>query len=303
MPTNCEQSLKVCSTSLIRMFTDRFQITPAQTSDTRLVSDFINTSPYYFRHLDWRLPIDWLGCQPFLLAEYEGALNAILACPHLNQHQVWLRCFAARALHSASIAWELMIDRCRQELQAVEADAIYSISLTSWYTDLLRMAGFVDDNQVIVLEKHLSGRLPAPETPAGFTLNRMQPLELGDVWELDRRCFEPLWQMSHEDILTAFHVSDNCAVIHTEDGALVGYQISTSMPTGGHLARIAVLPEFQGRGLGNFLLADLTEKFTKAGTARLTVNTQVTNTGAVHLYEANGFIRTGEIYPVYRLSF
>lgn len=285
------------------MFTDRYQIKPAQTTDTRLVSDFVNTSPYYFRHLDWRLPINWLGCQPFLLADYEGELNAILACPHLNQHQVWLRCFAARALHSATIAWELLIARCKQELQAVEADSIYSISLTPWYNDLLRMVGFEKDNEVVVLEKHLTGREPSPESLPGFILNRMQPLELEDVWDLDRRCFEPLWQMSHEDILTAFHVSDNCTVIHTEDGALAGYQISTSMPTGGHLARIAVLPEYQGHGLGKYMLADLTKKFISSGTARLTVNTQVTNTCAINLYESNGFIRTGEVYPVYRLGF
>jgi [ribosomal protein S18]-alanine N-acetyltransferase len=284
------------------MFTDHFQIIPAQTSDTNLVSDFINTSPYYFRHLDWRLPINWLGCQPFLLAEYNGSLNALMACPYLNQHQVWMRCFAGKALNSAGMAWELMLERVKCELQAVDVQSIYSISLQPWYTDLLRIAGFTDDNQVVVLEKHLIGNEPIPEPIAGYILNRMQPMELEEVWELDRRCFEPLWQMSHEDILTAFHVSDNCAVIRTEDGTLVGYQISNTMPTGGHLARIAILPEYQGHGLGRYLLADLTKKFITSGTARITVNTQLTNCTAINLYEKNGFVRNGEIYPVYRLD-
>jgi ribosomal protein S18 acetylase RimI-like enzyme len=68
---------------------------------------------------------------------------------------------------------------------------------------------------------------------------------------------------------------------------------------GGHLARLAVLPAYQGRGVGYALVNDLLRQFVFRGIFRVTVNTQADNHASLRLYENMGFQRTGESYPVY----
>jgi ribosomal protein S18 acetylase RimI-like enzyme len=65
------------------------------------------------------------------------------------------------------------------------------------------------------------------------------------------------------------------------------------------LARLAVHPGMQGRGIGRALLSDLFAYLTRTGTTRLSVNTQSDNRVSLNLYKSMGFIRTGEEYPVY----
>ena len=80
---------------------------------------------------------------------------------------------------------------------------------------------------------------------------------------------------------------------------MIGYQLSTGTPIGAHLARLAVRPELQGRGLGAALVSDLIERIQNNGGTRVTVNTQADNMSSLALYHKLGFRRTGEQYPVY----
>jgi ribosomal protein S18 acetylase RimI-like enzyme len=66
-----------------------------------------------------------------------------------------------------------------------------------------------------------------------------------------------------------------------------------------HLARLAVHPSVQGRGVGRALLANLFEWIKQNGFVILSVNTQSDNSASLHLYQRMGFLRTGESYPVY----
>jgi ribosomal protein S18 acetylase RimI-like enzyme len=81
---------------------------------------------------------------------------------------------------------------------------------------------------------------------------------------------------------------------------IVGYQMSTLNPMGGHLARLAVKPEFQGKGVGYGLVSDMLRQFQRKGALRVTVNTQQDNSASLYLYEKSGFRKTNEIYPVYQ---
>ena len=83
---------------------------------------------------------------------------------------------------------------------------------------------------------------------------------------------------------------------------MAGYQISTSTPMGGHLARLAVLPENQDHGIGKALLVDLLSQFARRGIVKVTVNTQADNLSSLNLYHKLGFHLTGEEYPVYQLN-
>jgi ribosomal-protein-alanine N-acetyltransferase len=92
------------------------------------------------------------------------------------------------------------------------------------------------------------------------------------------------------------------ATVAEADGQILGYQLSTRNPLGAHLARLAVRPEMQGRGLGRALIADLIQQAERHGMYHLTVNTQSDNLSSLALYKKIGFSETGERYPVYQLQ-
>ncbi|MEK9164044.1 MAG: GNAT family N-acetyltransferase, partial [Chloroflexota bacterium] len=69
-----------------------------------------------------------------------------------------------------------------------------------------------------------------------------------------------------------------------------------------HLARLAVLPDWQGRGVGRALLSGVVDHFDSAGTPMITVNTQHDNTASLKLYQLFGFENTGEHFPVWEFG-
>jgi ribosomal protein S18 acetylase RimI-like enzyme len=69
---------------------------------------------------------------------------------------------------------------------------------------------------------------------------------------------------------------------------------------GGHVARLAVDPPYQGHGVGHNLLQDALTHFVRRGAYGVTVNTQDDNQASINLYQRMGFTRSGEEYPVYQ---
>ena len=115
------------------------------------------------------------------------------------------------------------------------------------------------------------------------------------------RSFVPLWQNSPEALKLAFRQSALATVVE-DKGIIVGYQISTSTPIGGHIARLAVHPQVQRKGVGYALLHDLLTVFTRRGARKITVNTQKDNLISLSLYKKAGFQLTGEEYPIFQLA-
>jgi ribosomal protein S18 acetylase RimI-like enzyme len=125
--------------------------------------------------------------------------------------------------------------------------------------------------------------------------------ELSVVEEIDMLAFDPVWRHSRDSLGLAFRQAA-IATVAEHSGEIVGYQISTSTPIGGHLARLAVMPDWQGHGIGYALLNDMLSQFERRGAQSITVNTQQDNLASLALYEKAGFRRTGEEYPVYEFS-
>ncbi len=118
---------------------------------------------------------------------------------------------------------------------------------------------------------------------------------------VDEAAFDPLWQNSLDSLTLAYQQSSWSTVAETSDG-IIGYQISTSIPLTGHLARLAVIPAIQRSHVGYMLVRELLEHFKKSGAWHVTVNTQDDNLASIALYEKIGFRRTGELFPVYQLG-
>ena len=135
---------------------------------------------------------------------------------------------------------------------------VAAIVLQDWYHSLLINSGFSSRQSIVMLER--DGQAPVDlSLPAGFSIRSMLQYDLPAVAEVDAAAFEPLWQNSLPSLERAYPQAV-LATVAEADGQVLGYQLSTRNPLGAHLARLAVRPELQGRGVGRALVADLIQQ-------------------------------------------
>lgn len=274
-----------------------FQVRQAGVKDQQQIASLIHFETYIHRHLDWRNPIDWLGKQPFYVAVQDDRLLAAFACPPDPPQVAWIRLFTCSNWAYLQDTWLSLWDAARSELLGIGGFSVAGITLQVWYRDLLRSSGFQNMQEIVMLEWTYDNRKNLTNAP-GMLVRMMAPADLETVARVDAAAFPPLWQNSLEALRQAYSQSA-VATVAELDGVIVGYQISTKNPAGGHLARLAVRPEAQGKGVGAALVIDLLERGGRRGFTRLSVNTQSDNTASMHLYRKLGFRQTGEHYPVY----
>jgi len=266
----------------------------AQDQDRKQLANLIHFSPLVHRHLDWRPPLDWIGYQPYLIAEHDGCILAALACPPDPPDIAWIRLFAVSNDLTDVEAWEVLWPAAHEYLWGI---TVAAIPLQAWFTKLLTTAQFTQTHEVLMLLWEQQ-ELPPEEQVPNCVIRLMNFDDLANVKELDAQAFGPIWQQSMDILEVAFQQAAIATVAEDQDG-LIGYQISTAGSGGGHLARLAVHPRVQHQGVGYALVRDQLAQFYERGAQRVTVNTQRENMASLALYEKAGFQRTGEIFPVY----
>jgi ribosomal-protein-alanine N-acetyltransferase len=276
----------------------QMNIRTATRDDLQQLANLIHFEAYVHRHLDYRPALDWVGSHPFPVLEKRGEIYAALACPPDPPQIAWVRLFAANNRLAIERAWEYLWDTAKvqlyQEHKSIQAAAL---PMYSWFEKLLSHNGFQQTHQIVMLRCEIDRQ--TREKLASSTIIRPMTLDdLALVEDIDTRSFTLLWQNSKAYLEIAFRQAA-VAAIAEYDGEPVGYQISTATPVGGHLARLAVYPKMQGKGIGRALLQDLLSQFARRGARALTVNTQKDNLASLKLYKAAGFQLTGEEYPVY----
>jgi ribosomal-protein-alanine N-acetyltransferase len=273
----------------------------ATTKDLQKLANLIHFEAHIHRHLDYRPPLDWVGEHPFLVLEQDGSITAALACPPDPPQVAWIRLFAASSREQIWHAWETLWIEAVTNLRAARIPRwLAAIPMHKWFEDLLIKSSFEYNHSITMLNWE---NQPLPEPPAnpGFNLRPMTLDDLPAVQQIDEASFSLIWQNSLPCLEFAFRQASIATVVEI-DGQLVGYQISTSTPVGGHLARLAVTPEQQGQGIGRQLLQDLLTQFIRRGAHTITVNTQKDNIASLALYRRMGFEFSGEDYPVYKME-
>jgi ribosomal protein S18 acetylase RimI-like enzyme len=271
----------------------------ASPSDQHKLANLIHFELHVHRHLDWRPPLDWLGNEPFLMAEEHGNPLAALACPPDPPSVAWIRLFAFTSRISQQAAWNLLWPEAQSQLMLrPQPIKVAAIPLHSWFEDLLVANGFDEINRVIMLAWHPQKDLHDEKT-AAFNIRPMNLDDLTAVEAIDAAAFGSVWQNSRGSLEIAFRQAAVATVVE-EEGCLIAYQISTSTPMGGHLARLAVRPEYQGNGIGKALVRDMLSQFYRRGAQTVSVNTQKDNPASISLYMRAGFKLTGEEYPLYQ---
>ncbi|NOZ00071.1 MAG: GNAT family N-acetyltransferase [Chloroflexi bacterium] len=273
-------------------------VRPADVRDQRKIANLMFFEAHVHRHLDWRTPLDWLGSPLYWVIEHNDQIVAALACPQDPPPIAWVRLFAHAGHFSSRDAWNMLWETAKAELGERGGATVAAITLHTWFQTLLQDSGFANRQQIIMMAWE-NRPVPQCARPRGVLLRPMTPDDLPQVADLDAAAFPPIWQNSLSALERAFPQAVVSTVAENEEGRLVGYQISTQSPFGAHLARLAVQPDAQQRGIGSALVCDLTAQLVHRGIQRLTVNTQSDNFASLALYKKNGFQTTGEQYPVY----
>ena len=271
----------------------------ADQQDMKVLSQLVHFDAYVHRHLDYREPLDWIGSQPFLVLERDGIIESALVCPPDPPRVAWIKMFAASREIRPQKAWEVIWSEAKDALfQIPGVQWAAAIPLQNWFTYLLENSGFEVSHHIVMM-KWQKQPIENGALPPGIFIRTMMLDDLAEIFIIDYNAFVPVWQNSIDTLEIAFRQAGIASVASFE-GQVVGYQISTPTHMGGHLARLAVLPEFQGRGIGTSLLSDLLTQFVRRGALVVTVNTQKDNQTSLSLYKKTGFIFSGEEYPIFQ---
>lgn len=273
-------------------------IRSATEKDRQPLANLIHYESRVHRHLDWRPPLDWIGYHPYFLAELKRNIVGALACPPDPPGVAWIRLFAIASQVDPQQAWNELWLHARRALSSGPAQVkVAVIPLQAWFRDMLGQSDFRFTHEVIVLSWK-GEKLPRLSHTSDVLIRPMKKSDLPAVERIDWSAFADIWRNSLPCLETAFNQSV-VATVAEISGQVLGYQISTGSTASGHLARLAIHPSAQGRGIGYAIVRDLLERFEQRGMFHVTVNTQHNNLASLALYKKAGFHLTGEVYPVY----
>ncbi len=273
-------------------------IRTATAQDQRIVRRLLLDATFRHEHLDWIHALDLLDQGPFLLAESGDECVACLACPPDVPGSAWLRLLLVSRRTRPAQAWPALWPPAHRLLAESGVFEAAALPVSDWLVPLLEESGFRCADEVVFLVRE--GLPPAP-SPGPAELRSLRLGDLPAVTVVDRLGFAPLWQLSERSLRQALEQSE-VATVALVDGAVIGYQMCTGSSLGAHLARLAVHPRLQNRGLGRLLVTDALHQLHRRGFDRVTVNTQESNLPSLSLYARLGFRRTGQDYPVYTLK-
>lgn len=277
---------------------DYFQIRRAAPHDRPQFSAQLNHADHVYYHLDWSSPLDWLGKQPFWVAEDGLGIRAALALIEDPPGIAWLRIYACRRGISPDEHWKTLFAKSLADLDPNTPPTIAALGLKEWLIPLLRDAGFHYHQAIVTLYRELDkdeNDLPIP--PPVF-IRLMEEEDLPQVAAIDQQAFEPIWQNSLPQIEISFQRA-RYATVAEVDEQIVGFQFSTSNLFSIHLARLAVHPLYLRRHIGYALAADLIQRCKRDQFWELTVNTQDNNHASLSLYQKIGFHRSEQSFSVW----
>jgi GNAT superfamily N-acetyltransferase len=263
------------------------------------VRDLLHHNENVHLHLDWHDSDAWIDGEggTTWLAFQGTRLVGLAAVSEPMDKTCWLRIAAVDDHRDPMEVLPPLWSALAAHLRAAGVTQTAALLLNPWIEPYLSALGFGFMEEIITLRR--SSFEPPPEPlPDGVRIRTAQPDDLAAVAALDRCAFSPPWQMSEREIRQAVRVTAY-ATIAEIGRRLIGYQLSTVYFDGAHLARLAVAPEAQGRGVGTALVAGAIRYFQRRSLTLMTVNTQLDNTRSQEVYLRLGFRRNGYDLPVW----
>ena len=224
------------------------------------------------RHLDWQDPQSWFGSRTYFVLKDNTKLLSLLVIPEEPKETEWVRLFVHSNKVNGSDCWQELWEYFENNHHKPENTA-GAIVLNNSFQNMLTNVGFLKTQNIVVLEKSGLGRFPPRFQKPEIIIRDMRYDDLDAVADIDRRSFVPLWQNSKVSLQKglAYQSIASVAII---DGEIGGYQLSSIGASHVHLARLAVVPEHQKRGVGSALLENLELNAIRNNIVTISVNTQ-----------------------------
>lgn len=277
---------------------EQIQIRRATPQDRPKLSISLDHADHVFYHLDWSSPLDWVGKQPFWVAEDTLGIRAALALIEDPASVAWLRIYACRRGVLPDEHWKTLFAKSLADFDPNTLPTIAALGLKEWLIPLLKDAGFDYHQAVVTLYRELEGSENILPVPPFIFIRPMEEEDLPQVAAIDQQAFEPIWQNSLSQIEVSFQRAHYATVAEVDD-QIVGFQISTSNVFSIHLARLAVHPSYMRRKIGYALVADLIQRCRRDQYGELSVNTQDNNLASLSLYQKIGFQQSGQSFSVW----
>jgi ribosomal-protein-alanine N-acetyltransferase len=195
---------------------------------------------------------------------------------------------------------DLLLPSIIQVAQDNQLSALVFIGNTTWLLDELKGRGFFIREWLVGFERQ-GTHIPDAPAQACADLRPVHFSDLPALLELDDLAFEHIWHKSASSFNEAMARAASFTVAVAE-GRIVAYQWCELYDKHAHLTRLAVHPEFQGRGIGAQLLYQAIADAINLGADLITLNTQETNQRSQLLYERYGFVNTRQRMPVLWLN-
>ena len=127
-------------------------------------------------------------------------------------------------------------------------------------------------------------------------IRNMTPADLPAIETIEQRVFMEPWVMGSY----AACLRSGCYARVAEDaGTVAGYAVRHQLRGEAEIFTLAVAPEFQGKGIGTALLADLMSEANREGAFRVVLQVRSSNDHAIHIYKKAGFVQAGVISDYY----
>ncbi len=119
----------------------------------------------------------------------------------------------------------------------------------------------------------------------------MQETHIAQIAALEKRCFSDPW--SETSVRSELSNPLSFWLVAEEDGKLIGYVGSQSVPPEADVMNLAVAPEWRNKGIGRALMTALIAQLHSRGITALFLEVRVGNTPAQNLYRSLGFVEAG----------
>lgn len=287
--------------------TRTFQTRLASPNDVGAMTSLLQQAKFLHFHADWQLPIDWIGQPVFLVAEpqtppktnpftgHKTRLEGCLAIVGSPPPVAWVRVVGIR---QTLTTLELLMAKIEPQLQQAGISTIGWLPSDEWVSQWVTNIGFHQSTELETYVKmDLHHSIEQRQSP--LHIRSATPQDIPALEQLEIASFDPLWRYDTQSLHYALDEAYRFEVAMLED-SIIGYMIVTELPRKVvHLARLAIAPQYQGKGFASALLSYTLRQCQKEGVQNVSLNTQTNNQASQRLYKRFGFQPTGHRVPVW----
>lgn len=184
------------------------------------------------------------------------------------------------------------LSACSQQIIDCGAPSVLSpplpvASLRTWEN-----AGYHDFLRLALMRLSLADQ---PRPPDHLVV-QCDTARMDELLAIDAAAFSSFWRFDRLGLTEALEATGKSRVliIRDSDGAPTGFAIVGFGSAISYLQRVAVHPDWQGRGMGRSLVRVAARQARQAGARVMLLNTQLDNEPAMRLYESEGYVRLPE---------